>query len=432
METTLKGITITSIEEGEGIVKIEAIASEGVGICEGCGVASDKVHGWHTVGVRDIPYGGKGVIVELKKRNFECINVGCEVRTFMQQVEGVKKGKRRSEALRGYIVRRYVRMPAGDVVDEVREEGEKIGESTVYRDFEEWVKEKREEERGSRKEVKRIGIDDFKRGKGYRLGSVIVDLERSKIIGIEDKRTKKAVRKLLSLVEKDKVEVASIDMNKYFYGCCKDELANAEVVIDRFHVVDETQEALKKVINKVKAKIKDEKKRKYLWRERWVILKNSEKLDKKIEKKRKRAIERQRKAEEKKQKTRKGKTDKEVLKELLSFDDSLAYAYEKKEELRKFYDAKSFEEAEFILANWIDEVKKCQIKELVKVAKTYQRWKEPILNYFKVDGIDKTNGKTERQVENIKDIEKARHKFDLCENLEGIIFLRQERKVVHS
>jgi transposase len=235
--------------------------------------------------------------------------------------------------------------------------------------------------------------------------------------------------RLLKLVEKADLEAVCIDMNARFYAVCRATLPGVPVVIDRFHVVDEVQEALKRVINRVKREVAagDPQAAKHLWDERWVLLAAEEKLDQKVVKKRKRAQERQQKAEAHKQAKRKGKSDRAVLGELWALDARLEQGWRLKESLRRLYEQATAEAAEQHLSEWMEQAARCGLSEFNKLGQTYQRWQEPILAYFQLSAPDKTSGKTERQVEVIKDLEKARHKFDKCENLEGVVFLRQDR-----
>ncbi len=118
---------------------------------------------------------------------------------------------------------------------------------------------------------------------------------------------------------------------------------------------------------------------------------------------------------------------KEVLAGLWTLDPRLEQAWRLKESLRRLYEQPGAETAKQHLTAWMEQAQESGLSEFHKLAQTYQQWSEPILAYFQLAGSDRTSGKTERQVEVIKDIEKARHKFDKCENLEGVVFLRQDR-----
>ncbi len=316
MQITLEGVRVTHIQENPEvtIVHAEVVAEEGT--CPRCQTHSQKVHERRVQRVRDLPLGPRPLVVELTRRHFVCVNPGCPVKTFLPPIRGLGRRRRRTETFRRWLVSKYCRMPAREVRDQVREEhGLKVAHCTVYRDFALAGEVKREQERGQVKSVRQVGLDDFKRRKPYKMGAVLVDLIHSKILGIEDTRSKDALVRLLGLVKKADLEAVCIDMNACFYRVCHSTLPDVPIVIDRFHVVDAAQEALKRVINRVKREMasEDKKAAKHLWDERWVLLAAEENLDKKVVKKRKRAQERQQKAEAHKQAKRKGKSDKEGL-----------------------------------------------------------------------------------------------------------------------
>jgi hypothetical protein len=76
---------------------------------------------------------------------------------------------------------------------------------------------KREQERGQVKSVRRVGRDDVKRRKPYKKGAVLVALTESKILEIEDTRSKESLVQLLKLVGKADLEAVCLDMNACFY-----------------------------------------------------------------------------------------------------------------------------------------------------------------------------------------------------------------------
>lgn len=429
MQVNLEGVRVIHIQESPEviIVQAEVIAEEGT--CPRCQTRSQTIHERRVRRVRDLPMGTRPLVIQLTRRNFVCINPHGPGKTFLQSLPDLGR-RRRTAAFRQWLVSQYCRMPAREVRDQVCEEhGVKVAHCTVYRDFALASEVKREQERGQIKSVRRVGLDDFKRRKPYKMGAVLVGLPESKILGIEDTRSKEALVRLLKLVEKADLEAICIDMNACFYRVCRTTRPGVPVVIDRFHVVDEVQEALKRVINRVKREMAagDQKAAKHLWNERWVLLAAEENLDKKVVKKRKRAQARQQKAEAHKQAKRKGKSDREVLTDLCALDRRLEQAWRLKESLRRMYDQPTADGAERHLSAWMEQAQACGLSEFHKLAQTFQQWREPILAYFQLTAPDKTSGKTERQVEVIKDIEKARHKFDKCENLEGVVFLRQDR-----
>ena len=57
--------------------------------CPACGTWSSRVHGSYVRQVRDLPLGGRPVLIHLAMRRFVCINAACTRVTFAGQAEGL-------------------------------------------------------------------------------------------------------------------------------------------------------------------------------------------------------------------------------------------------------------------------------------------------------------------------------------------------------
>jgi transposase len=57
--------------------------------CQGCGVR-DELHGRRTVRVRDLPIGGRPVVLWWRKRIWRCAEPACEVRTWTERVAAIR------------------------------------------------------------------------------------------------------------------------------------------------------------------------------------------------------------------------------------------------------------------------------------------------------------------------------------------------------
>jgi transposase len=57
--------------------------------CPACGTWSSRVHGSYVRQVRDLPLGGRPVLIHLAMRRFVCMNVACKKVTFAGQADGL-------------------------------------------------------------------------------------------------------------------------------------------------------------------------------------------------------------------------------------------------------------------------------------------------------------------------------------------------------
>jgi transposase len=102
--------------------------------------------------------------------------------------------------------------------------------------------------------VRVLGIDDFAWKKRFRYGTLLVDLERRKIIEVLPDRESATVEKWLK--EHPDVEVVSRDRGKDFRKAATLAAAQAQQVVDRFHLVRNLAETLQVVLGHCRAEIR--------------------------------------------------------------------------------------------------------------------------------------------------------------------------------
>lgn len=70
-------------------MQITVSARQAGAACAQCGDASTRVQSRYVRTLADTPLAGRQVSIQLRVRRFFCINAGCPVRTFVEQVEGL-------------------------------------------------------------------------------------------------------------------------------------------------------------------------------------------------------------------------------------------------------------------------------------------------------------------------------------------------------
>ena len=102
-------------------------------------------------------------------------------------------------------------------------------------------------------DVKRIGIDKTSTKKGHNYASFIFDLDRRKLLfGTEGKDNVETVKDFVVDLKKhggdpEQITDAAIDMSKAFIKGVKEQLPNAVVTFDKFHLIRLINEALGKI-----------------------------------------------------------------------------------------------------------------------------------------------------------------------------------------
>jgi transposase len=85
----LRGVIVDTIECTPSAVILRARCWPAQAACPECGTWSSRVHGSYVRRVRDVPLGGRPVLIHLAMRRFACPNAACTKVTFAGQADGL-------------------------------------------------------------------------------------------------------------------------------------------------------------------------------------------------------------------------------------------------------------------------------------------------------------------------------------------------------
>jgi len=96
-----------------------------------------------------------------------------------------------------------------------------------------------------------LGVDEIQRGKGQRFWTVLSDLVRGEVIGLQQDRSEDSLRTLLherlDARQRAAVEAVCTDMHRPYVNVVGEVLPHAEIVFDKFHVLQHASAALDEV-----------------------------------------------------------------------------------------------------------------------------------------------------------------------------------------
>lgn len=242
--------------------------------------------------------------------------------------------------------------------------------------------------------LKRLGIDEIALRKGQRdYVVVLVDLERSCLIGMAQSRQQVEIEKALESFGVEvlaQIEEVSIDLSGNYRGLVKRLLPNAAIVADRFHVMKIINTELNQVRRQeIKAQDQqpDETQREQakatLKKSKYALLKPEENLTEK---------------------------QRETLEEVKNISPLLAQMHQQKERFREIFDTQfEWEEGLFELGDWLME----SATIFTHSVQTIDRWLEEIVNYF---DHRTTNGIVEGINNKLKLIKRSGYGFRNFEN----------------
>ena len=349
----LEGVKVKDyrIIEGIGIILSLENTQKKV-LCPNCRKTTELLHQNNFQTVRDLSFGQQLVYLKVNRRRMRCPY--CQNK-FTEELEFVQK--RRVHTLR--FVKKIIEEVLSSDIKNVAKRNDLSEQEieTMLKDLgTDLVKEKPVN-------LKKLGIDEIAVVKGQRNYYVVfVDLEKGKLVGLVEKRTKKEITEYLETWgEKvlSKIKEVSIDLWKPYKNIAEELMPQAEIVADRFHVMkqvtdelDSARRKIKREAEKLKSKFQKEKILSGLTKSKYVLLKNEQDLN---------------------------EDEKEKLKEVEKVAPILTKMYVLKEKLRNILEnSKDWREGLFNLADWLKDISDCFPKSFG----TIKRWIGEIVTYF--------------------------------------------------
>lgn len=257
------------------------------------------------------------------------------------------------------------------------------------------------------KEVKIIGMDEIAIGKDDNgktaYWTIVRDLSSGAVLHVDRGKSGDSLKGFLKRLRhsKAKIEVVAMDMGKAFIKWVSDNLPNAHIVFDHFHVIKLMNERLNKVRKRVADNL-DEEGRKVLKQQRFTLLRNEEDLKPEAAAR---------------------------LEKIKEVSEDLGVVHMMKEALRSIYRvAQDSSQAETALNCWCNAALQTAVPELHRMVKTLRSHWKGILGFWTFGGV--TNAAMEgfnnkvrnlvRQAYGFRDYEYMKLKiFDLPNNRIG-------------
>jgi transposase len=386
----LDGFAVLAAQVVAGEWQLEVQTTATVVGCQGCGVRAE-LHGRRTVRVRDLPIGGRPVVLVWRKRIWRCHEPACGVRTWTERTAVIRPRAVLTERARAEACRR-VGKDAHAVAAVARDLG--VGWAPIMRAVADHGRPLVEDP-GRLDGVAALGLDETSFLKATRLAPTrwvtgLVDLEGGRLLEVVADRTRAAVAGWLgarSPAWLAAVATVALDPWRGYASALVVPLGHARVVVDHFHAV----RLANTVVDQVRRRVQQTtlghrgRKRDPLYRIRKLLLTAAEQL------------------------TQRGRAR---LRAGLAAGDpggEVAAAWQGKELLRAVYAAGGTQAARAALDRfyrWADGV---QIPELSRLARTVRAWEAEILAFHATGGC--SNGPTEAVNLLIKKVKRVGHGF---------------------
>lgn len=338
----LPSYRVLRVEETEHDYHVYAEAIQSLFFCPVCNSGQTVGFGRREQMIRDLPMHGRRVAIYIDTRRLKCR--GCE-RTFYEPLPDVDGKRLMTSRLLKWVGRQSLKRTFTSVAEEIG-----ITEGTVRLIFKDLVFEL---EKTVRFETPQwMGIDEIHL---IRPRCVISNIHQRTIVDMLVNRDKKTViNYLYHLPGKQDVRYVAMDMWAPYRDACLAVIPDAQIIVDKFHVVRMANDALERVRKGLREQLTT-KQRRGLMHDRFVLLKREREMT---------------------------EQDRLLLDGWTANYPELAAAYRAKEDFFCIYDAKTPAEAMARYEAWnkglLPEIRE-EFGDLIRAFSNWQPW---IINYF--------------------------------------------------
>jgi transposase len=241
------GLRLVDLALTPGLAVALVTSTAGTATCPRCGTPSDRVHSHYRRTVADVPCPDRRLVLRLRVRRFRCIDPGCAQRIICERLPGFLSPHARSTtrlagahcaigfALGGEAGSRlagHLDMPTSP--------------DTLLRRVKSCPAEPAPPPRC-------VGVDDWAIRKGRRYGTILIDLERGRVLDLLPGRDGEALKAWLK--ERPGVEVITRDRAAACAQAATAGAPQAKQVADRWHLLKNLREAVEQVLVRLSATV---------------------------------------------------------------------------------------------------------------------------------------------------------------------------------
>jgi transposase len=238
-------VTDLTVEADAVTIRVESTATTST--CPRCGINADRVHSRYTRTVTDLPLHGRRTTLVVAARRFFCDEPNCRRTLFCERFPQLTAAHAHTTGPLTESHRAIGFALGGEAGARL---AEKLAIPTSPDTLLRRVKAAPDEPLSP---PRFVGIDDWAIRKGQHYGTILIDLERRRVIDILPGRDGVALKTWLQ--EHPGVEVITRDRWSAFAQAAKEGAPAAKQVADRWHLLKNLREAVERILDRFSSQI---------------------------------------------------------------------------------------------------------------------------------------------------------------------------------
>lgn len=244
---SLPGFEVQQVTSIEGQLCITATAISEAAMCPTCGQSSGSIHSRYQRSPSDLPSSGQRVRLNLHVRRFRCHNKACPRQTFAERLpEVVPVSVQRTTRL-------TVLLNIFAIAVNAQEGSRMLAHLAIPVSGDTLLRMAKQTPVPVIVTPKAVGVDDFALRRGKTYGTLIIDLSTHRPIDLLRERTAETLSQWLR--EHPGVEMLSRDRSSEYSRGATEGAPHAQQVLDRYHVLTNIREVVKRVVSRKHARL---------------------------------------------------------------------------------------------------------------------------------------------------------------------------------
>ncbi len=345
----VRGYEHRSIRLGERSVIVRLCVKEEAICCPGCGSRDVVRRGCEVREFRAPPIANRTVSLLIDVPRVECEDC---LTVRQVTVAGMAEGRRCTRSFVRYVLELRKVMTIRDLA--------------IHLGVSEWLVRTIEKKylgkhfsKPRLKQTTQIAIDELSIGGGHRYLTIVMDLKSGAIVFVGEGKGADALWPFWRRLKASHatIEAVAMDMSAAYISAVTEQLPDATIVFDKFHVVKLMNEKLTQLRRDLYREAIDQLDRDVLKGTRWLLMKNPEHLDD-------------------------ARNEVARLEEALALNRPLATAYYLKEDLRQLWSQTTKAAARRFLDGWVRRAESSGIRVLQQMARTLQTHRHGLLAWY--------------------------------------------------